>query len=76
MAFIYAQLPPGYREYVLSYADLDGYVPELGDLPSQFRYPEKYVFTDEQWKNWVMEAYEATQAALLDFAEHNGEREV
>lgn len=53
-----------YGDLVRRYADIDGYVPQRGDLYEDFNYPVPNDFDNEDyWEEWVEEAERATEKA-------------
>lgn len=51
-----------FSDYVSPYADMNGFVPEIGDDPSLFDYDMAEV-DDDSWDNWVANAVLATGEA-------------
>ncbi|MCY0898798.1 MAG: hypothetical protein OWU33_07665 [Firmicutes bacterium] len=48
-------------EQLAPYADLCGFVPEIGDRLEQFNYRGSELVTEEEWQEWVRAAVEATR---------------
>ncbi|MCY0877411.1 MAG: hypothetical protein OWU84_00440 [Firmicutes bacterium] len=46
---------------LLPFADLAGFVPEQGDRLQDFHYLGSEMATDEEWRQWVEAAVEATR---------------
>lgn len=51
-----------FSDYVVQYADLNGYVPEAGDDPENFTWPHEGYEGDE-WEDFVQQAIAATEEA-------------
>jgi hypothetical protein len=53
---------------VRRFADLEGYVPQFGDKPHQFRWCDNWTPEEEEWKGFVEQAEAAAQTAEVQIA--------
>lgn len=59
-----------FDRYLKKYADIEGYVPERGDMASDFNYPEPNDFHDQEiWQEFVAEAVQCAESAQRDVDE-------
>lgn len=54
----------GFGHNLRPFADLDGYVPEVGDYPTSFRWDEAVEWSQESWSEFVEKTQKQTRAVL------------